>query len=372
VADRTPRREALERFILGFDGAGVPPDLAALLGQGLAGVAIYPRNFASPAGLRALTDQIRAASAAPVVIGIDQEGGTTFSLPPPFTAWPSPAELGRLGDAALVERVARAIAVELRAVGVNTDFAPMLDLAVNPESPVTRGRSFGRAPGDVARLGAAFLRGLAAEGVLGCAKHFPGHGDTTTDPHLDLPSFDGTMERLQREELVPFAAAIAANTPMIMTAHILLPQIDATLPASLSPAILEGILRRELTFEGVLLADDLGMGALAQRYGCGESAVITLEAGTDIAMLCHNSTAVPEAIRAVTAALGNGRFDPARWAAGRRRIATLRMRITETERPSPPLDVIGSRPHRLLADDVRCRLAEMDNQGLDRDRPRLD
>ena len=126
---------------------------------------------------------------------------------------------------------------------------------------------------------------------------FPGHGDTTLDPHLDLPVFDGTRERLQREELVPFAAAIEANAPMIMTAHILLPQIDPDLPTSISPTVLEGMLRRDLRFGGVILADDLGMGALARRYGCGESAVMALQAGTDVAMLCHDSSVVPASDR---------------------------------------------------------------------------
>jgi beta-N-acetylhexosaminidase len=351
------RAEILERFLVGFDGTSLPPETAALVGGGLSGVALYPRNFTSPAGLRALTDSLRRAAGGPLLIGIDQEGGTRFALPPPFTAWPSPAQLGLLGDATLVEEVAHAIATELRAVGVNTDFSPMLDLAVNPESPVTKDRSFGRAPAEVARLGVAFQRGLAAGGVLGCAKHFPGHGDTTLDPHLDLPSFDGTRERLQQEEFVPFAAAIKAGVPMIMTAHILLPRIDPDRPASLSSAVLEGMLRGDLCFEGLILADDLGMGALARRYRCGDSAVRTFEAGTDIAMLCHDVSIVPEAIDAVTAASEAGRFDPGKWAAGHARIAKLREKIAAGDRAAvPPLEVIGCRAHARLARGVEARL----------------
>ena len=358
-AERAARAEVIERLLLGFHGSTVPQEIAALLGDGLSGVALYPRNFSSPAELRALTDSLRRAAAGPLLIGIDQEGGTPYSLPPPFTAWPSPADLGHLSNAALVEEVARAIAVELRAVGVNADFAPMLDLAVNPESPVTKGRSFGRAPGEVARLGVAFLRGLAAEGVLGCAKHFPGHGDTTLDPHLDLPTFDGTRERLAREELVPFAAAIEASVPMIMTAHILLPKIDPNFPASISPAVLDGMLRRDLKFEGVILADDLGMGALARRYGCGDSAVMTLQAGSDIAMLCHDGSVIPGVIDAVTAALGSGRFDASKWAPSSLRVDKLRQTIAAADRPAPPLAIIGCRAHLLLAQDIRDRLARL-------------
>jgi beta-N-acetylhexosaminidase len=346
----------LERLLLGFHGDTVPQEIEALLGAGLSGIALYRRNFGSPAELRALTDALRRAAAGPLLIGIDQEGGTRFSLPPPFTAWPSPADLGRLGSAGLVDEVARAIAAELRAVGVNADFAPMLDLAMNPESPVTKDRSFGRAPSEVACLGVAFLHGLEKGGVLGCAKHFPGHGDTMLDPHLDLPVFDGSPERLRQEEFVPFAAAIQAGAPMIMTAHILLPKIDANLPASLSPTVLEGMLRRALKFDGVILADDLGMGALARRYGCGDSAVMALDAGTDIAMLCHNESVVPSVVESVRGALETGRFDAARWTASRTRIARLRQTIGAAETPAPPLSIIGCRAHLLLAQDIRDRL----------------
>ena len=158
---------------------------------------------------------------------------------------------------------------------------------------------------------------------------------------------------------MPFAAAIEAGAPMIMTAHILLPNIDPDLPASLSPAVLEGMLRRDLRYEGVVLADDLGMGALARRYGCGDSAVMTLNAGSDIAMLCHDSTVVPEAIDAVAAALDAGSFDAARWAASRARVARLRKTIGAVERPAPPLEIIGCRAHLQLAQKIRSRLATL-------------
>src|SRR5690348_16261831 len=139
--------------------------------------------------------------------------------------------------------MARAMARELRAAGVNLNFAPMLDLATNPDSPVTSGRSFGSDPHHVAKMGCAFVRGLQTEGVLTCAKHFPGHGDTAVDPHLDLPRYDGTRGRLIAHELVAFSAAIQAGVPLIMTAHILLPKIDSARPASLSPELLQSILR---------------------------------------------------------------------------------------------------------------------------------
>ena len=340
--------------MLGFDGHSLPAQLEQYLAGGLGGVVLYPRNFTSAGHLLELTAAIRQAAGRPVLIGIDQEGGTRFALKPPFTAWPSAAELGRLADEEAAEQVARAIATELRAVGCNVNFAPMLDLNVNPGSPVTQDRSFGSDPHLVARMGAAFDRGLRSGGVLSCAKHFPGHGDAAVDPHLDLPVFAGTMERLESAELVPFSAAIAAGVPLVMTAHILLPQIDPENPASLSRKMLEGVLRNGLQFDGVILADDLGMGAIAKRYGPGEASVRTLQAGTDMAMLCHDGSAVAPAMASVRAARQEGRFDEEEWSASLRRIERACLQA-ETTAPRPAIDVLGCPEFRNLAEGIRSR-----------------
>lgn len=341
--------------MLGFKGHSLPPELAEYLARGLAGVVIYPRNFTSAEGLRELTSAIRSAAGGPVLIGIDQEGGTRFALREPFTSWPSAAELGRIGDPDGAEQVARAMAAELRAAGCNLNFAPMLDLHMNPESPVTKDRSFGADPQLVAAMGAAFARGLRSGGLLSCAKHFPGHGDAAIDPHLDLPVFDGTMNRLETTELVPFAAAVAAGVPLIMTAHILLPRIDPDVPASLSRTILDGVLRRRLNFDGVILADDLGMGAIAKRYGAGEAAVGTTLAGADVAMLCHDWSAVAPAIAAVRKACEEGRFDEDEWSNSLARIERACAQ-SENAGPAPSLSTIGCDEHQSLAKQIRARL----------------
>ena len=342
--------------MLGFDGDTLPAELAGYLERGLAGVVLYKRNFHSVEGLRELAAEIRRAAGRPVLIGIDQEGGTRFALPEPFTAWPSAAELGRAHDIGLTEQVARAMAVELRVAGCNLNFAPMLDLNVNPESPVTKDRSFGADPRLVAKMGVAFDHGLRAGRVLSCAKHFPGHGDTLVDPHHDLPVFSGTMERLESAELVPFAAAVAAGVPMVMTAHILLPKIDAERPASLSRTMLDSVLRRRMGFRGIILADDLGMGAIARRYGPGEAAIETLRAGTDIAMLCHDWQAVAPAIEAVRQAHEAGRFDAAEWQASLERIDRA-CALAELPVPEASLDILACEEFRALAAAIRARLA---------------
>jgi beta-N-acetylhexosaminidase len=350
-----PRDSVLAHFMLGFPGNSLPRELADYLAQGLAGVVIYKRNFASIEQLLDLTAAIREAAKRPVLIGIDQEGGTRFALEKPFTRWPSATELGQSGEAEATEQIACAMAAELRSVGCNLDFAPMLDLHVNPESPVTRDRSFGSDPTLVARMGAAFDRGLRQGGVLSCAKHFPGHGDAAVDPHLDLPVFAGTMARLESTELVPFAAAVESGTQLIMTAHILLPQIDADNPASLSRLMLDQVLRRGMKFDGIILADDLGMGAIAKRYGPGDAAVRAIRAGTDIVMLCHEWAAAVPAIDAVRNARNDRQFDEGEWQASLKRIERI-CNLAETVGECPSIEVIGAEENQRLSERFRSRL----------------
>lgn len=339
----------------GFEGTTLPSAMRELLTQGLAGVAVYARNFINIEGLTKLNAEIRAAANGPVLIGMDQEGGTRFSLPAPFTQWPSPAELGSMGDENAVRDIGRAIGRELSAVGCNLNFAPMLDLHINPSSPVTMVRSFSADPVLVGRMGAAFLAGLAETGVLGCAKHFPGHGDTFVDPHKNLPVFHGTAERLEQVELVPFASAIAANVATIMTAHILLPKIDAEFPASISRTMLTKTLRGRMNFQGLILADDLGMGAITKRYAVGEAAVATFSAGTDIAMLCHDAGLIPEAFLATTHAVEQGILCQGEWIAANERVERVLTSIKEAKTNS--IDVVGCAEHQELSARIREKIA---------------
>jgi beta-N-acetylhexosaminidase len=343
------------RFMAGFEGTTLPSAMRELLAHGLAGVAVYARNFTNIQELAQLNAEIRAAAKGSVLIGMDQEGGTRFSLPAPFTAWPSPAQLGALGDENAVRDVARAVGRELSAVGCNLNFAPMLDLHINPSSPITQVRSFGTEPGLVGRMGSAFLEGLADTGVLGCAKHFPGHGDTYIDPHKNLPIFNGAAERLDRVELIPFAAAIAAGAATIMTAHILLPKIDAEYPASLSRTMLTSTLRERMNFQGLILADDLGMGAITKRYTASEAAVATFAAGTDIAMICHDATLIPEALAATAQAVEERTLSIEEWETAGQRINRVLAGINETLNKS--LDVVGCAEHQELSNSLREKIA---------------
>jgi beta-glucosidase-like glycosyl hydrolase len=251
--------------------------------------------------------------------------------------------------------MARAMGAELAAAGCNLDFAPMLDLRLNPTSPVTQVRSYGADPDLVARMGCAFLAGLREAGVLGCAKHFPGHGDTEIDPHEDLLISRNTLEKLEQTELLPFAAAIGAGVQTIMTAHILLPKIDPVHPASASREILANILRRKMGFRGLILADDLAMGALARRYAPGEAAVATFAAGADIAMQCHDSAQLTHSLAATIRAFRTGILSMEEWRAACERIDGVLEEIAAPKAQS--LDVIGCAAHRALAAETAAQIA---------------
>jgi beta-N-acetylhexosaminidase len=228
-------------------------------------------------------------------VSVDQEGGRVARLKTPFTEWPPMATLGRSGDVKLAERFARALAAELKAVGITLDYAPVLDIHTNPKNPVIGDRAFAEKADEVARLGSAIVRALQAEGIAACGKHFPGHGDTSTDSHFELPLVEHPPDRIRRVEFVPFKAAIEAGVATIMTAHVLVPALDEERPASLSRVIITDLLRRELQYTGVILSDDLEMKAIAAGYQVPEATVMAIEAGCDGVLICSGDHATQAA-----------------------------------------------------------------------------
>ncbi len=242
-------------------------------------------NVVDPAQVRRLTAAIqeaRPAEAPPLLVAADQETGQLVGLGDGTTQFAGAMALGAAGDEDLAERVARATARELRALGVNVNYAPVCDLATDPANPALGIRSFGDDPEAVGRLAAATVRGLQAGGVAATVKHFPGAGDTAADPHHGLPRVDRTEAELAARELVPFRAALAAGARLVMTGHVALPGPDVDLPASLSPAILRDLLRRRLGFDGVTVSDALDMKALAQGSAQIVDAIAALRAGEDV------------------------------------------------------------------------------------------
>ncbi|WP_344460254.1 glycoside hydrolase family 3 protein [Kitasatospora kazusensis] len=265
----------------GFAGLTAPDWLRRRLGSGeLGGVALFGRNIRTPQQVAALTAEMYALNPA-LLIATDEEGGDVTRLEAGSgSSYPGNFALGEVDDTELTERVARSIGFDLSTVGINLDYAPDADVNSNPDNPVIGVRSFGGDGELAARHTAAYVRGLQSAGVAACAKHFPGHGDTAGDSHLGLPRIDLSTEQFQ-EHLKPFRAAIAAGVKSIMTAHILFPAYDALLPATMSPAILTGVLREELGFQGLIVTDGIEMGAISGTHGVAAGAVKAVAAGAD-------------------------------------------------------------------------------------------
>ena len=327
------RQHILGTLLPGFVGTTLPDWVERMLREGLGGVCLFGENIVSLEQLRALTDAIRAAN-PDALIAIDEEGGDVTRLyydrGAPF---PGNAVLGRLDDLDATRAVASAVGAELRAVGVNLDFAPDVDINSNPRNPVIGVRSFGTDPALVARHSAAWVEGLQAQGVAASIKHFPGHGDTAQDSHLALPSVDASLETLRGRELLPFAAAVEAGAFTVMTSHILLPQLDASQPATFSAAVLEGVLRGELRFDGVIVSDALDMVGASGEVGIPAAAVRALAAGCDLLCIGTKNTEeqLDEIVDRVSAALADGDLTVARLAEATVRLRQLGERIRDAE-----------------------------------------
>jgi beta-N-acetylhexosaminidase len=283
------RRDIGQLLIGALPATTIPAEMRSLAREfGLGGVTLFARNIEAPEQVAELAYDLQSLSTElPLWVAVDQEGGRVARLRAPFTEWPPMAVLGRSGDADLAYRFAAALASELRAVGISLDYAPVLDIHTNPRNPVIGDRALAETADAVARLGAAIVRGLQENGMAACGKHFPGHGDTSVDSHLDLPVVEHPPDRLRRVEFVPFREAIRAGVATIMTAHILVPSLDEEKPATLSRRVVYDLLRDELNFEGVILSDDLEMKALAKSYSVAEAAVQAILAGCDAVLICR-------------------------------------------------------------------------------------
>ena len=303
------RKHAGQLSIAGFTGHSIPTELKALAREfDLGGVIFFARNVESPEQVAELSREAQEmAGEIPLWVSVDQEGGRVARLKSPFTVWPPMRTLGRSGDVALAERFARALAAELKAVGISMDYTPVLDVHTNASNPVIGDRALADRAEDVARLGAAIIRTLQAEGIAASGKHFPGHGDTSVDSHLELPLVEHPPDRLEAVELVPFRAAIEADVASIMTAHILIPALDQERPATLSPSIVTGVLKERLGYRGLVLSDDLEMKAISARYGVADATVLAIAAGCDAVLMCApDQQEQASAIEAVIRALESG------------------------------------------------------------------
>ncbi|MFT7722953.1 MAG: beta-N-acetylhexosaminidase [Roseateles sp.] len=327
-------------------GRSLDAETAAFLREHkIRSVCLFRKNLGSEDEVRALMRDLIDVLGPEALIGIDQEGGAvvraTF-LPQP----PSAMALGASGDAARAEAVGAAVARGLRSLGINWNFAPVLDVNNNPANPVIGERSFSNDPAEVARLAAAWMRGSLREGVACCVKHFPGHGDTHVDSHHALPTVDKSRAELDALELAPFKA-LAAQAPAMMTAHIVYPQIDPDRPATLSPQLIGGILRQDWGYDGVVITDALMMKAVAERFGYARSAVMAIEAGADMVLAQGSQAEQLVAINALREAFASGRLAPAQG-----EVANARLDRLAAAYPARAVDDAAARAadHALMAE----------------------
>lgn len=261
-------------------------DRNLLNNHALGGVLLLGGNITSDTQLKTLTAAIKDAQddEALAFLGFDEEGGRVSRVPDQAFHLPASLTLGQKDDPALMRETGQALGAMSRFYGFNMDFAPVLDVNSNPTNPIIGDRALSAEPDDVARLGVHLMEGIKSEDVVPVVKHFPGHGDTTVDSHVGLPTVTKTKAQLEQLELVPFKAAIDAGAEMVMVAHILFPALDANNPSSLSEPVMQQLLREELKFDGVIVTDDLVMGAITKQYGLAQAARLALERGADMAM----------------------------------------------------------------------------------------
>jgi len=281
--------ELHRRVLIGMDGLRPSAELLDLLVElEIGGVMLFKRNVESVEQVAALTRELQSAAGGRLLIAIDHEGGRVQRLGPPFTQLPRGADVGRAGSVDLAFALGQLAARELSAVGVNLNFAPVVDVWTHPENTVIGDRAFGSEPEAVAALGAAFIRGHQAGGVAACAKHFPGHGATETDSHFALPRDLRSLDAFRAVDLIPFRRAASANVASIMTAHVECPEVDP-LPATLSARWIREILRGELGFRGAVLSDDVEMKAIAEKQDPAEAAREAFRAGCDVVLVASGS-----------------------------------------------------------------------------------
>lgn len=281
-----------QMLMIGFEELQVSDEVKKFIKDSNIGGAIYfSRNYESPAQIAELSNEIqdtRKHQHLPLFISIDHECGKITRLKKPFTLFPEPSNLGEVNSPKLSFEVGQVNARELSAVGINLNFAPVLDVNSNAQNPIIGNRAFSRNPDICASIGSAYVRGLQKGGVMGCAKHFPGHGETSTDSHKELPKISKTIEKLDQLELIPFKKVFKSKVDFCMTAHILNSQIDPDYPATLSHTTIQEVLRSHCRFSKVIITDDMEMNAISDNYDDIEAAELAVNAGVDILLYCHS------------------------------------------------------------------------------------
>ena len=360
--EATPETSAGQHLMAGFEGVAAPASLLARIRAGrIGGVILFKRNIESARQTGALIASLQVAALAspleaPLLVGIDQEGGRVSRLSPDFTIFPAARAFGDSGDPALAREAAQITGAELEAVGVNVNFAPAVDILTNPACAVIGDRAYGTTPEIVASMGEAAAQGLQEAGVAACAKHFPGIGDMAPDPHEVLPTSRLTLEDLRARELTPFQRLIRRAPPAcVMVAHAVYEKIDDKAPASLSPIFLQEVLREELGFRGAVITDDLDMGAIEDP---ADAALRAILAGADIALICHSEDAQEHAVDALAGAIRDGDLPPEQEEASSDRIRRLKESYCRPNWRAEMLEVIGCAEHQRARERILAAIGQ--------------
>lgn len=330
IAEMSAGELAARMVAVGIDGTTLSDGGCRLLNRGVGFVVLFARNIHTPRQVADFIGEIKNCAPRTVGLCVDQEGGRVRRLRDGFTHVPSMRDVGQAAmrstdpDDQTARQVGAILGGEIRAVGFDVNFGPVLDTDTNPLNPVIADRSLSRDANVVAHLGCDLIDGLQADaGVAACGKHFPGHGDTSQDSHYALPRLDHDLQRLHDVELVPFVAAARAGVAAMMTSHIVFSPLDDQMPATLSPAVLNGLLRREIGYDGVVFTDDMEMKAIASFFDFDEAVIRTIEAGADVVTICHTPEKQHRAIDLLTAAITSGRLPRERVLRSVRRIERL-------------------------------------------------
>ncbi len=294
------------------------------------GIIFYKNNLETPTQTVQLMNQLKTgnSSSLPLLLGIDQEGGRVTRLPDGLVNFPPNEQIGKVNSPEFSYKVGTLLGHELKEFGLNLDFAPVLDINSNPNNPVIGDRSFGNNPEIVSELGIQTMKGIQSQNVIPTVKHFPGHGDTSVDSHLELPIVNKSLEELKKLELIPFKRAIDHGADVVMVAHILLPQLDKTNPASMSKAVMTDLLRKQLSFTGVIITDDMTMGAITEHFDIGKAAVESVKAGSDIILVGHDYNNVVKITSSLKTAVQNGEISEQRLNESIERIIQLKKKYS--------------------------------------------
>jgi len=343
ISNMTLEEKVGQLIVVGLEGSAMDDNARAMIEDHyVGGFILFGRNVKNAGQLLDLINSLKVTNSknkVPIFVSVDEEGGRVSRMPKELIKLPSGREVGKTNDKDFSYEIGGVIAEELKSFGFNMNFAPVLDIDSNPQNPVIGDRAYGSSAEIVSKLGIECMKGIREGGIIPVVKHFPGHGDTSVDSHVGLPTVDSDINRLNDFELVPFIEAIENQADAVMVAHILINKIDPEHPASLSKILITDILRRELNFNGVVITDDITMGAIVKHYNIGDAAVRAVNAGSDIVLVCHGQDNGIAVLNALTKAVQSGTITEKRLDESVYRILKLKSKFRLTDNTVDSVDI---------------------------------